>query len=158
MNITVFNQQRDLSISLSTVKELVSCLFTSLNIISDEIVIHLITDSKMKALHDTFFDDPSSTDCISFPLDAPNIKKSTPTILGEVFICPKVGISYAMEHHLDPYEEVSRYLVHGILHLIGYDDLEPTAKKKMRRKENQCLKLLASQGKLLSKKSHPRYV
>ncbi len=91
---------------------------------------------------------------MSFPLEA----ITTPSILGEVFVCPKVAIQYAQTHGLNPYEEASRYLVHSILHLIGYDDLEPSAKKNMRRKENWCLKLLAREGKFLAKKTHSRYV
>ncbi|MBY0528721.1 MAG: rRNA maturation RNase YbeY [Rhabdochlamydiaceae bacterium] len=149
MKVTLYNQQRDLPISQHSVKRLISCLSEILNIESDELVLHFISDSKMKKLHLDFFNDPSSTDCISFPLCPSDPKRTTFSVLGEVFVCPKVAIAYAIEHALDPYEEASRYVIHGILHLLGYDDLEPKEKRKMRAQENRCLKLLSRQGALL---------
>ncbi len=104
-------------------------------------------------MHLDFFNDPTSTDCISFPLSSSDPKRTTYSVLGEVFVCPKVAIAYAKEHALDPYEEASRYVIHGILHLLGYDDLQPAEKRKMRAQENRCLKLLSAQGALLK---HPQ--
>jgi probable rRNA maturation factor len=157
VNVVVSNRQRDLPISSLSVKRLISCLCSSLKIEADEILVYFVTDRKMKEIHHTFFGDPSSTDCMSFPLDPPPAGAGLPTILGEVFVCPKVAIEYAAQHNLDPYEESSRYLIHGILHLIGYGDLEPAAKQIMRRKENWCLKLLAQEGNILAKNTTLRY-
>ena len=88
---------------------------------------------------------------MSFPLDPSGTASSVPTVLGEVFVCPRVAITYAHAHDLDPYAETTRYLIHGILHLLGYDDLTPREKQVMRRKENGCLALLEKEGKLLNK-------
>jgi probable rRNA maturation factor len=43
---------------------------------------------------------------------------------------------------LDPYRETILYLVHGLLHLVGYNDLEPKDKAAMRRKEKSCMRKL----------------
>ena len=72
--------------------------------------------------------------------------------MGEVFICPEIALEYAEAHRLDPYEEATRYLVHGILHLLGYDDREGPDRRRMKKEEARCLKLLKLNKLLLKKK------
>lgn len=88
------------------------------------------------SLHDEYFGDPSQTDCISFPLDG---EEEEYRVLGEIFVCPKTAIEYAKEHDGDPYEELLLYIIHGLLHLIGLDDIEPEDREEMRRREQKHL-------------------
>jgi probable rRNA maturation factor len=143
LTISLHNSQRDLPISTSHVRRVVSFLLDDLKISTDEIILHFVTESKICRLHKKYFNDSSSTDCITFPLDPPSDKKSFHHILGEVFICPKTALTYATRFQINPYEELYRYLIHCILHLIGYDDIRPADLAKMRRKERACLKKLA---------------
>lgn len=99
-----------------------------------DVSVHLITDKQMRGLHKTYFDDESPTDCISFPIDD--------EILGDVFVCPKTALLYAEKNQKDPYEEIALYIIHGLLHLIGYDDLQEEERKKMRRAETKHLRNL----------------
>lgn len=127
-------------------KRVVSFLLDQLKIATDEITFHFVTEKKISQLHGEFFNDPSKTDCITFPIDPPVKTKTGYHVLGEAFICPKVAIEYARKHSISPQEELLRYLIHTLLHLIGYTDEEPTARKKMKRKESHCLKLLCTNG------------
>lgn len=142
MKVTLYNQQRDLPISAHSVERLISFLLKPLKIANDEIVIHFVSEKRIQKIHQEFFNDPTSTDCISFPIDPPNPQRTSYSILGEVFICPKVAIQYGCKHRVDPYEETTRYLIHGLLHLLGYDDIRPDERMKMRAKESRCLKKL----------------
>ena len=56
--------------------------------------------------------------------------------LGDIFVCPAAALRYDPK---DPYKETLLYLVHGVLHLLGYDDIEPAAKRKMRKMERKCM-------------------
>ncbi|MBX7065910.1 MAG: rRNA maturation RNase YbeY [Parachlamydiales bacterium] len=132
--ISVYNSQKDLPIRKDCAKVLVDAVLSFLNIPFEEIAIYFVTEKKICELHDEFFQDPSSTDCISFPLDEKH--------LGEIFVCPKVAIQYAEKRGIDPYRETALYVIHGILHLIGYDDLEKKAKEAMRKKEKSCMRHL----------------
>lgn len=134
MIIHVSNSQKDLQIDKGSIRALVKATLTSLKSTPDEISIYLVSEKKIAALHDEFFQDPTSTDCISFPIDDSH--------LGEIFVCPAVAITYAKKKNLDPYEETALYIVHGILHLLGQDDLEPKAKRIMRKKEKSCMRRL----------------
>lgn len=58
---------------------------------------------------------------------------------GELVISAETAIRLAGEHHLRPEQELALYLVHGLLHLCGYDDLTPDEREKMREREQQIL-------------------
>lgn len=138
MKIDIVNRQKELSIKKSSVRKLVQSLLEYLEIDCEEIAIYFVSEQKICALHDRFFNDPSPTDCISFPVDEQT--------LGEIFVCPKTAVDYASKKGLDPYEEAALYIIHGILHLIGYDDLEAKERRTMRKKEKSCMRHLSSLG------------
>lgn len=140
--ISIINQQRALSISASTVRKLVKVILEEFKISCEELAVHFVSASLISKLHLKYFQDPSITDCITFPIDDPYSKKEACICLGEIFICPAYAKNYSTSHGTNVYEELSLYTVHGILHLLGYDDLISSEKKKMRLREKQCLKLL----------------
>ena len=65
-------------------------------------------------------------------------------LLGEIFICPVVAEAFAREHGTTWSEEVARYLIHGILHLRGYDDRNATRRKRMKREEERLVRAAAA--------------
>jgi probable rRNA maturation factor len=142
--ITLCNTQKDFSFSLRECKRDILFLISSLKIDTDELIVHFVTTKKICCLHRLLFDDPSATDCISVPIDPPSKHKSGYHLLGEIFVCPKTAKLYADEHGLDPHEELMRYVIHGLLHLIGYDDMTVKDRRVMKKKEEECLKLLAN--------------
>jgi probable rRNA maturation factor len=136
--IHISNRQKDLKIYKSSLRALVEATLSHLKIGCEEVSLYLVTRKEICRLHDEFFQDPTPTDCISFPIDDAH--------LGEVFVCPSTAIDYAKNHHGDPHDETALYCIHGLLHLIGYDDLEPKAKRIMRKKEKSCMDHLKRQG------------
>jgi len=127
--ISVYNQQRDLPIKAASVRRLISFVLEKKKVRSKALAIHFVTKRKISTLHDQFFQDPTPTDCITFPYDE--------HFLGEIFVCPKVAKEYDPKH---PHRETALYIIHGILHLLGYDDLEPKARARMHKKQMKLLK------------------
>ena len=154
--ITLHNTQRDLPISLPQMRKAVSYLLKELKISTQEVIFHLVTEKQISLIHEDFFNDPSPTDCISFPIDAVEEGTTAHHLLGEAFICPKTALDYAKRHRLDPKTELYRYVVHCILHLIGYDDLQADERAKMKRKETACLKKLLQNGYISPLRQKPR--
>ena len=144
MKITIINTQRVLSFSLQSLKKMIAKLMEKLEIRSDEVIIHLVSKKKICQLHQKFFNDPSPTDCISFPLDRPQLRAKDYQILGEIFVCPEVAIEYATKNGKDSHEESLLYIIHGLLHLVGYDDIDELSRKEMRKAEKKCLKIAAT--------------
>lgn len=134
--LNILNRQKDLLLSRLSIKRVVFALINFLKIDCEELSLFFVSKKKISLLHSEFFNDPTPTDCISLPLD----KK----YLGDLFICPKVACEYAEKKNLDPYEETLLYIIHSLLHLIGYDDLEAKKKRIMRKKEKKCIDYLKS--------------
>ena len=86
-------------------------------------------------------DDPgfdAETDAFDVPDDA------DPSI--ELIVCPAVAYEQAVKRGLPYAEEVALYVVHGLLHAAGYDDLNPKAKRVMRRAEKRVMAGLRKAG------------
>jgi probable rRNA maturation factor len=141
--VVLHNRQSCLEIPRAVVENTVLAVLEHFQVDTDEIVVHFVSSRKISALHKKFFDDPAPTDCISFPCDGPLEKKTGYRILGEIFICPEVAVSYTRKNGGDSREEVTLYLIHGLLHLLGYDDLAEEQRALMRQKEAECLQKIA---------------
>lgn len=137
LTVNVYNKQKYLKINANRVKKLVKAVLQLEGISCDEISIHFVDEKEICDLHLQFFDDPSPTDCITFPLDRPS--EDNFCFLGEVFINPKAAIDYVSNSDIPVLEEVSLYIIHGILHLLGYDDIELKDRRKMRLAEKKHL-------------------
>jgi len=103
-----------------------------------ELSLVFLTDAALAHLHADFMDDPSTTDVITFEGDA------AAGLAGEICVSADTARNYAREHGHDFATELTLYLVHGWLHLAGYDDLQPTKKRRMRAAEARALKLLSA--------------
>lgn len=111
-----------------------------------EVTIHFVTDKKMRKIHEQFFDDPSPTDCMTFPIDPFDAEKPN---LGDLFVCPFTALTYSKRHKKDPFIELSLYIVHCLLHILGYDDIESKNRKEMRMMEKKEMMRLSKADLLL---------
>jgi probable rRNA maturation factor len=81
-----------------------------------ELSVSFVDESEMEGLHVRFMDEEGSTDVLSFPLG--EVDDRGVRLLGDVVIAPSVA---AANNPDDPAGEVRLLLVHGILHVLGYD-------------------------------------
>lgn len=149
MIVNVSDQQNTLKISAPHVQRLVKHVIRKENQSCDEVNIYFVNTPTISLLHERFFQDPSPTDCISFPLDEGEDDPLSYRVLGEVFVCPATALAYATQHQTDPYEETTLYIVHGLLHLMGYDDLTEEDQSLMRQAESTHLESLRLKKLLL---------
>ncbi len=107
-----------------------------------ELSITFHSDAALAKLHGDFLDDPTTTDVITFEGD------EALGHAGDICVSVDTALTYATRHNLTFNEELMRYVIHGWLHLAGYDDLEPKKKRRMRAAENRALKILCGAGLL----------
>lgn len=142
LDIHIVDKQQSLSLSLSGVKILVKAVIVLEGRRCDEVSVHFVETAEICHLHGEFFGDPSPTDCISFPMDEDEDDIGM-CVLGDVFVCTSTAVEYAKEHKCDPYQETALYIVHGLLHLMGYDDMNDEDRLEMRSAEERHMKNLA---------------
>lgn len=117
-----------------------------------ELSLVFLTDRALAELHADFLDDPTTTDVITFEGESgPGVPEEARTA-GEICVSVDTAVTYAREHDHDFSTELTLYLVHGWLHLAGFDDLVPAKKRVMRRAEARALKVLQQA------KAMPRFV
>lgn len=108
-----------------------------------EMSIAFLTDAALARLHGDFMDDPTTTDVITFPAAAAGHDQA-----GEVCISVDTARAYAAKHDRPFAEELTLYLVHGYLHLCGYDDRTPVTRRQMRGAERQAIAALRAARKM----------
>lgn len=104
-------------------------------IAAGELSIVFVDDPTIGQIHDDFMGDPSPTDVITFPA---NLEMES---AGEIIVSVDHAVSRAEELGLAFTQELSLYLLHGWLHLAGYDDRTESDRTKMRAAEQKALKL-----------------
>lgn len=149
MIVNVEDSQTSLKISSDQVKRLVQEVIEKEGQVCDEVNIYFVDTPAICKLHEEFFDDPSPTDCISFPLDEDPEGSQISRLLGEVFICPETALAYAKKHQANPYEETTLYILHGLLHLMGHGDIEEQEAASMRKAEERHMQNLRQLNLLL---------
>ncbi len=155
MNVVLVNHQRTRKIDLRLLKQISHVLLAESKVQNAELEINFISAGEMTQLNEKFLQHSGSTDVITFNyanrggqrfVTAPKIRATTkccPPLHGEIFICVDEAVVLARKFRTSWQLEIVRYLIHGVLHLLGHDDSRPDARRKMKREENRLLRQLS---------------
>jgi probable rRNA maturation factor len=99
------------------------------------ISIALVDEATIHALNRTHLGHDWPTDVISFPLSDPD----DPDWAAELVVSAEMARTTAREIGVEPSHELALYIVHGLLHLCGYDDTVESDARRMRRREEELL-------------------
>jgi probable rRNA maturation factor len=132
LSLAIQNQQKVVRVDKRSIRKTVRRILEDAGIEWAEISIAIVDDSAIAKVHGEFLDDDSPTDVISFVLDA-----SPGRLEGEVVASAETATARASEYDWSAEEELFLYVIHGMLHLVGYDDTTPKARKVMRAMERK---------------------
>jgi probable rRNA maturation factor len=104
-------------------------------VLEAKISIALVDNATIHRLNKQFLDHDEPTDILTFPYSGPGAKK----LEGELILGIEVAIEEAKVRGHTPETELCLYVIHGILHLCGYDDLTKKDAAEMRRMERHYL-------------------
>ena len=151
--LLIKNRQRATPLNTRLLRRITDSLLTDLiELESFELGIYIVRAPEMERLNKTFLQHEGSTDVITFdysdnlpPAFGRHIESDLPAkfrkqVHGEIFICVDDAKKQALQFHTSWQSELARYVIHGVLHLRGFDDLQPAARRKMKREENRLLK------------------
>ena len=114
-----------------------------------KISLVFVSNSEIKKINKKYRNKDKATDVLSFPFfDLKNkkevINEVSPFYLGEIFISYDKAKTQAKQFGFSLKREISRLLIHGILHLLGYDHYKKEERKKMENLESNIMKKILS--------------
>jgi rRNA maturation RNase YbeY len=122
------------SLKKNKIHELVKSLCKELNFSVSNLEINFISSRSIIEINKKYLNHNYSTDIITF-----NYSNVNELIDGEIFISIDEALNNAKKFRVKSSDEFARLVIHGILHLLGYDDLKYSDKKIMKRLENKLL-------------------
>jgi len=111
----------------------------------------------MSSLHERWMGEKGPTDVLAFPMDdeliesgrqpdqggrgpgSPAEPSDAPILVGDVVICPKVAERQALDHNVAIDDEMSLLVVHGVLHLLGFDHEDDDEAAAMEKRERELM-------------------
>jgi probable rRNA maturation factor len=137
-SISIASPQELIALDYSRLKECARTVLNGEGIKEAKINLAFVDDATIGDLNERFLDHEGPTDVITFPYSGAGARK----LEGEVVIGAEVALREAKERGHDVQVELCLYVIHGVLHLCGYDDRTKRNAEEMRRKERQYLKQL----------------
>lgn len=140
--LVLSNRQRARRLDTKFLRDIIRTLLTEELARNDfEVGISIVGEEAMTRLNESFLRHKGSTDVITFDYS----ETSRPKYLaGEIFVCLDEALAQAPRFRVTWQNELVRYIVHGILHLSGFDDKTAEARRKMKREENRLMRRLTA--------------
>lgn len=140
LQIDIANEQRVLKLDRRRVRAAARRVLETHGVKSAEISLAIVDDPAIHELNKRWLEHDYPTDVISFVLE-----QSDGRLEGEVIASAETAARLADEFGTPPHDELLLYVVHGLLHLVGFDDRSAAAAREMRAQEESILRELGVQ-------------
>jgi probable rRNA maturation factor len=134
LQIALTNEQSRLEIDAARLRAAVEAVLAGENINEGEISIAVVDDAAIHDLNRRWLSHDEPTDVLSFVLE-----QGEGYIEGEIIVSADTAVARCVEFGWSAEAELLLYVIHGALHLAGYDDKVPAARDQMRQRERHYL-------------------
>lgn len=138
IKVSLASPQELIEVDRRRMKDTARAVLEGENIRDAEISLAFVDNETIHRLNKRYLEHDEPTDVLSFPLSGPGEKR----LAGELVIGVEIAQTEAAEQGHDVQAELALYVIHGLLHLCGYDDHDPKGAAKMRQRERHYLKEL----------------
>lgn len=143
VEVEILNRQRARRVDVRQLRALTEGLLQDeLGMASATLGIHLIGARAMALMNWRWLQHEGSTDILTFD----HRGSASEPLHGELFICVDDAVAQSAVFRTTVDGELVRYVIHGVLHLMGHDDLEPVARRLMKREENRLVRRVTAGG------------
>jgi len=132
--IAITNRQKTLPIDRRAMRRVIREILRDAGAVEARVGVAVVDDPAIAALHEEYLGDPEPTDVLSFLLE-----QSPRALEGEIVVSADTAKSSAARYRHSAGRELLLYVIHGALHLVGYDDATPSDRKTMRKLERKYL-------------------
>ena len=140
MQIEIANQQSLLAIDESQLQQAARQILESQRFRAAEISIAVVDNTTIHELNQRYLQHDEPTDVLSFVLE-----QDQAYLAGEVIVSAEMAVQRAPEFGWPAQHELLLYVIHGVLHLVGFDDQTDEARAEMQQAERTCLKTFGLQ-------------
>ena len=136
--VRLVNAQREVRVPMGRMRGLAAFAIEKLRIRAPGMIeITFLGKQAMRRLNRRHKRHDWVTDVLSFRYDG---DATAPTTVGEILIAPSQARAYARKAGLNETQELGRYVVHGLLHWLGYEDRTEREQGLMRKREDRLLR------------------
>jgi probable rRNA maturation factor len=121
MPILIQNQQSKVEIDLSRTRQVLQTILELLEIEDKEVSILFVDDEGIRKINRDYLGRDKPTNVISFSMSEGEFGDVNPSILGDIIISTETAKRDAESHNIPFDDEIDFLLIHGLLHLLGYD-------------------------------------
>lgn len=139
MKLQIRNNQNKIKIDKRNIRGTVLKILKILDCADKEISLSFVDDENIKQLNKQYLGRDKATNVISFSLQEGEYSDINPQIMGDIIISVETAQRDAIKGNLTVTQELEFLIIHGILHLLGYNHENTTKKEtnKMRQKEKE---------------------
>lgn len=139
MSISIQNRQKLLSVDLGRVRRSLKRLLKELGFKDSEVSLLLVDDDQIREINKSYFQRDRPTNVISFAMTEGAFGDVHPEILGDIILSVETAARDAVAYDIDFMDEVEFLLIHGLLHLVGYnhENVESREAEKMKKMERE---------------------
>ena len=141
--INIKNQQKKLKINLRNLKNLANKTLLDQGVDGKELSILLVDDKNIASLNKQYLNKNYSTDVLAFRMKDGAFGYMHPEILGDVIVSLETANQRGEELNTGFEQEAGLYLVHGILHLLGFDDTSSKGSNRMKKMQMKIMETYA---------------
>jgi probable rRNA maturation factor len=136
LSLAITNDQSRIQLNRPLIHDLAHAIFRDeSSCVCIELTVNFLTDDAITILNRQYHKTDSATDVLAFALE-----RSSDKIVADIIVSTDTAARQAKDYKTSVRHEVYLYVIHGLLHICGYDDLKPGNRRVMRRMEKKYLK------------------
>ncbi len=143
ITVRIADQQHCIALDQRLVRRAVTRVLRGAGVRKAQISVAVVDDDTMARLNWKYLHHRGPADVLSFLLDAgdpdPRVGAPGAPLEGEVIVGAETALCAAPKYGWPPHHELMLYVIHGTLHLVGYDDRTPRQRTEMREREREVL-------------------
>lgn len=150
MKIQLENRQKLYKLDRRKIRAAVSRLLKIMDCADKELCITFVDDAGIQAVNRQYLFKDKPTNVISFSLQEGEFSGVNPDVLGDIIISVETAMRDALRGHLSLDEEILFLMIHGLLHLRGYEHVNtsPRESRRMKKKEKELFRQLTASNNL----------
>ena len=137
MNILVTNRQTIVPVDVHLARQSMVAIFKSLELEEHEVSLLFVDDRGITEINRHYLGRNHPTNVIAFSMNEGDFGTINPLLLGDIVISVETALRDARAGDLPLEDEINYLMIHGVLHLLGYDHEQARETEEMEKKEKE---------------------